>query len=283
MRFYLIRILNDGFDLGAQRRPRPDLPNDLFGEGGALDVIEAQKDRINTGSENQLLLEGSLFAWTATKERISKEGDSNLAGDRYVEYSEYLEQKWPMVELGEICELNPKKSEVKDLDTEVSFVPMSDVQERDNQFKPNQVKDIKSVYKGYTYFAENDVLLAKITPCFENGKSAIARGLKNGVGFGSTEFIVFRSSPRVLPEWIFLFISNKRFVEEGSRHMTGSAGQRRVDLAFVKSYKIPLPPLEVQKNIIAEVHSKQDAIEHAKAIIKNLERENDILVDRLRD
>lgn len=151
------------------------------------------------------------------------------------------------MELGDLCEINPKKSEVKDKDFEVSFVPMSDVSEQDYYFEPKQTKKINEVYKGYTYFAENDVLLAKITPCFENGKSAIARKLKNGIGFGSTEFIVFRANDKTIPEWIYNFIANTGFIDEGKNHMTGSAGQRRLNIDFVRTYKIPLPSLEIQK------------------------------------
>ncbi|MBU4086256.1 MAG: restriction endonuclease subunit M/S, partial [Nanoarchaeota archaeon] len=85
---------------------------------------------------------------------------------------------WREVELGEICELNPKKSEISESeDLEVSFVPMADVKEHQIYFNPRETRQIKEVYTGYTYFKENDVLLAKVTPCFENGKSGIAKNL----------------------------------------------------------------------------------------------------------
>lgn len=182
------------------------------------------------------------------------------------------------VELGDLCEINPKKSEVKDKDFEVSFVPMSDVSEQDYYFEPKQTKKISEVYKGYTYFAENDVLLAKITPCFENGKSAIARKLKNGTGFGSTEFIVLRTNEKTISEWIYSFIANTSFIDEGKNHMTGSAGQRRLNIDFVRSYKIPLPSLEIQKKLVAEAEKEQEVINANKQLIEIMEQKiSDVL------
>ncbi|MBU0951611.1 MAG: N-6 DNA methylase [Elusimicrobia bacterium] len=172
------------------------------------------------------------------------------------------------VELEELCEINPKKSEVKEKDIEVSFVPMTDVSEQNYYFEPKQTKIISEVYKGYTYFAENDVLLAKITPCFENGKSAIARKLKNGIGFGSTEFIVFRTNDKTIPEWIYNFVANTQFIDEGKNHMTGSAGQRRLNIDFVRKYKIPLPPLEIQKKLVAEAEKEQQIINANRQLIE---------------
>ena len=176
------------------------------------------------------------------------------------------------VELEEVCEINPKKSELKDKDFDVSFVPMTDVSEQDYYFEPKQTKRISEVYKGYTYFAENDVLLAKITPCFENGKSAIARKLKNGVGFGSTEFIVFRANNKTISEWIYSFVANTKFIDEGKNHMTGSAGQRRLNIDFVRKYKIPFPSLEIQKQLVAEAEKEQEIINANKQLIEIYEQ-----------
>lgn len=174
--------------------------------------------------------------------------------------------------MGKICEVNPKKSEFKNKDFEVSFVPMSDVSEQNYYFEPKQTKKISEVYKGYTYFAENDVLLAKITPCFENGKSAIPRKLKNSIGFGSTEFIVLRANSKTIPEWIYNFISNIKFIEEGKNHMTGSAGQRRLNIDFVRKYKIPLPNFETQKKLVAEMEEQEKIIEVNKKLITMMEQ-----------
>ena len=122
---------------------------------------------------------------------------------------------------------------------------------------------------GFTYFKDKDVLLAKITPCFENGKAGIAHNLKNGIGFGSTEFIVIRADTSVVdPEWIFYHINTHEFIDGGKPFMTGTAGQQRIDLNYVKQYKIPVPALEEQQKILDGIHREQALIESSKEIIK---------------
>jgi len=159
--------------------------------------------------------------------------------------------KWEWVKLGDVCEMNPPKKELASVDpkVEVSFVPMADLQANQIHFEVRDAKKLCEVIKGYTYFKNNDVLLAKITPCFENGKSGVVTNLVNGIGFGSTEFIVFRPGEKVLPEWIYYCISNNKFLNAGKNNMTGSAGQQRISQKFIKDYKIPIPSVEEQKKI----------------------------------
>lgn len=185
------------------------------------------------------------------------------------ELQEASKRKWEIVELGEVCEINPKKSEVKNLSpaTEVSFVPMADLSETDMFFTPKEIKKLSDVSGGYTYFAENDVILAKVTPCFENGKSGVARGLKNKIGFGSSEFIVFRASKKILPELIYHFISSNKFRSAGKIQMTGTGGLQRLPTNFVKAFQIPLPPLETQKQIVAEIEAEQKSVEACRELI----------------
>jgi len=103
--------------------------------------------------------------------------------------------------LSEVCLINPSKSEVKnEKDLEVSFLPMEDCKEYSLYVEPIKTKKIEKVYQSYTYFVENDLLIAKITPCFENGKMSIAKNLKNSIGFGSTEFYVLRAKRGVMIE-----------------------------------------------------------------------------------
>src|SRR4051812_49181783 len=105
--------------------------------------------------------------------------------------------RWQELSLKELCELKPPKSEAREriaANALVSFAPMEDLGINRKFLQPSQVKPLSSVVGSYTYFADGDVLLAKITPCFENGKLGIAINLKNGVGFGSSEFIVLRPS-----------------------------------------------------------------------------------------
>ncbi len=184
-----------------------------------------------------------------------------------------IDPKWTMMDLQDVAEFNPTKNGFnKETNTDVSFVPMADLQEGQMFFKAKQNKKLKDVIKGYTYFLNNDVLLAKITPCFENGKSGIAKELTNGVGFGSTEFIVLRPIEKVLPEWLYYFISNSRFLKLGENNMTGSAGQQRVSIDFVKNYKIPVPSVEIQKTIVAQVNDQQKTIEANRELVKLFEQ-----------
>lgn len=166
------------------------------------------------------------------------------------------EKGWGLRPLGECCEINPKKVSDKRLASgmQVSFVPMTAVSEN-GAIKTAEKKTYDEVKVGFTYFAENDVLFAKITPCMENGKGAVAVGLCNGIGFGSTEFHVLRPlNGRSNPYWLYSLISFDTFRKDAAANMTGSAGQRRVPSIFLKKYKITLPPFELQNQFADFVH-----------------------------
>lgn len=164
-------------------------------------------------------------------------------------------KKWEFEErkLGEICEFWPKKSEVKDLDEnlKVSFVPMKDIKEKQKYFKTQEIKTIKEVYKWYTYFRNDDVLLAKVTPCFENWKSWIAKDLENWIWFWSSEYYVFRSKKNIiLKEYLYYWITTNDFLKNWSKNMSWAVWLKRVTKDFVLNFKIPLPPLQKQKEIV---------------------------------
>ena len=153
-----------------------------------------------------------------------------------------------MARLGDICIINPKSPGFDDT-LAVSFVPMPKVGEN-GEFDPSETRKYHEVKKGFTYFQNDDVLFAKITPCMENGKGAIARALKNGVGFGSTEFHVLRPIPeRVTSKWLFYLLSWPLFRKDAEKNMTGSAGQKRVPKSFLEEYSIDVPELKVQKEM----------------------------------
>ena len=162
---------------------------------------------------------------------------------------------WGLVPLGSTCNINPKKSLDSRLvsGAEVSFVPMPAVTER-GEIDATAIKEYDEVKTGFTYFAENDVLFAKITPCMENGKGAVAKGLHNGVGFGSTEFHVLRPiSGMTDPYWIYALTAFSQFRMDAASNMTGSAGQRRVPASFLENYRVSLPPIELQEQFAAFV------------------------------
>ena len=162
---------------------------------------------------------------------------------------------WGLVPLGSVCSINPKKSHDPRLvsGAEVSFVPMPAVTER-GEIDATAIKEYDEVKTGFTYFAENDVLFAKITPCMENGKGAVAKGLHNGIGFGSTEFHVLRPiSGKTDPYWIYALTAFSQFRMDAASNMTGSAGQRRVPASFLENYRVSLPPIALQEQFAAFV------------------------------
>lgn len=169
-----------------------------------------------------------------------------------------LPNGWELKRLAdpEVCLLNPRKSEIASLpdNAEVTFVPMASIDaERGAIVKP-ECRHLGEVRKGgFTYFREGDVLFAKITPCMENGKAVIARNLKNGIGFGTTELHVLRPGSRVLAEWLHHFVRQQAFREEAASRMTGSAGQQRVPVSFLEEADILIPPLPEQRRIVARI------------------------------
>lgn len=174
---------------------------------------------------------------------------------------------WRWVRLGGICELNPRRPPGlwRAVDDPTSFVPMEAVDEIRGEIMRRDLRPFRDLRKGYTYFAENDVLFAKITPCMQNGKHAIARGLLGGLGFGTTEFHVVRPGPSVAPEWIHFYVRQPSVLENAKAYFTGAVGQQRVPESYLAELEIPLPPLDEQKRIAAILNDQMAAVERARA------------------
>ena len=174
----------------------------------------------------------------------------------------------------EVCDINPSKQEIAELndDLEVTFMPMSAVS-KSGVILEKKNKKLKDVKKGYTFFKNGDVLLAKITPCFENGKKAIAKELKNNIGFGSTEFHVLRPKEKVISEWIYFGLSLEDFRNKAKSQMTGTVGQKRVPKSFLESYVIPVPTKLIQEEIINEIESRLSVCDKVeKTVEQNLSK-----------
>ena len=177
---------------------------------------------------------------------------------------------YPITSLIKIAKINPPKSELKSFfdDMLVSFVDMASVSEsgvilnRDSRMLGTLRKG------GYTYFAEDDILIAKITPCMENGKCALATGLENGIGMGSTEFHVIRADKeRVLPAFLFKLLNREEIRQRAAQVMTGSSGHRRVPASFYESLEVPLPPLSEQSVLVAQFEALEKQIADAQSVI----------------
>lgn len=170
--------------------------------------------------------------------------------DSGVEWLGMVPEGWVVKRLRYLCELNPRKSEVGiDASQNVSFIPMEAVGTEGEQLVSTQRK-LEEVYSGYTYFREQDILIAKITPCFENGKGVCARNLINGVGFGSTEFHVLGTHGGLLPQFLYYITVSTEFRKLGEAAMTGATGQKRVPEEFLKNYLCVIPPVKEQQEIV---------------------------------
>jgi type I restriction enzyme M protein len=256
------KVENDGFGLGAQRRAieKNDLPL-------VQAELAAYLNALRSKSSIESILSLTSTAQIVPKGKIAANGDYNLSGERYREGGTKT-NIFPLVKISEVCTVNPRKSQLTEKPgTRVSFVPMADLNENRIAFQPGDEKQLSEVSASYTYFEENDVLLAKVTPCFENGKAGIARGLINGIGFGSSEFYVLRSNGQVMPEWIYFCVMHPLFRDAAIDQMTGTGGLQRVPRDYVENFQIPLPPLEVQKEIVSEIEGYQKVINGARAVL----------------
>ena len=160
-----------------------------------------------------------------------------------------------IVKIGEVCTIAPPKSEVKNYrlggNDKVSFLPMEDLGVDIKSIIPNKERTLEEVAGSYTYFAEGDILLAKVTPCFENGKLGIASCLKNGIGFGSSEFIVLRPNvKKVIPTYLYYRLQDSSFRKEGRSLMVGACGLKRLPKSYVAESPIYLPTLSAQQRIV---------------------------------
>lgn len=274
-----IKILNDGFDLGAQRRKvdRNDLPH-------ALEVIEAQKIAIQVGRKNSLLQKGSMFAWAVKKAKIAESGDYNLTGERYKETEIRKNQKWPLVELGdeEYFQIEsggtPDSKNKEYWDGKIAWVTLVDLP-TDNRITEIQktertITDLGLKKSSAKLLPENSVLVSSRATIGRIGITKIP--LATNQGFKN---IIIKNFSKVSPVYLANVLTQK--VDEMKRLGTGGT-YKEISKSNFSKIKIPLPPLEVQKEIVEQIEVKQNAINHAKEIIKNLERERRYFGQELR-
>jgi type I restriction enzyme, S subunit len=192
-----------------------------------------------------------------------------------------LPSTWLADGLANFCQINPRHALPifghPDDDFEVSFIPMSAVDETVGAITKPVVRRYGDVSKGYTGFLDDDVLFAKVTPCMENGKVAVASNLIDGFGFGSTEFHVLRANTELLPEYLYYFIKQKNFRDYAASAFIGTGGLQRVPQDFLARVKLPLPTLPEQERIVA-VLGQAEALVNAK---KNIAAKLDTLIQTL--
>ena len=189
---------------------------------------------------------------------------------------DFVSNSYPSFDLGQLVYINPPVSfdGISD-NEEMSFIPMESIDEHNGTIKTLKTIRFREI-KGFTKFQEGDLLWAKSTPCMQNGKSAIACKLKNGFGCGSTEFFVLRpKSDNILIEYIHYILRDKRVLKSAQNSFGGSAGQQRVSSSYLKSVKIPLLPIDIQKQIIKQYiqaqEAKQKKDEEAKSLLDSID------------
>lgn len=174
-----------------------------------------------------------------------------------------IPENWKWVRMGDVFRINPRNN--IDDNVKVSFIPMTLLEAGYQNNFTYEIKEWKLVKKGFTHFKDGDIVIAKITPCFQNLKSAIMHDLENGYGAGTTELHVLRSYSELCLEYFLWFIKCPSFISNCEINMSGTAGQQRVGTDIIKNYLVPLPPLEEQKRIVAKI---EEMIPYCKQLIK---------------
>ena len=186
-------------------------------------------------------------------------------------------ESWEQCSLSDVCTVNPKKADTKDLpdELEVSFFPMSALSEIYGEITDPQTRLFKEVRSGFTNFSEGDVVFAKITPCMENGKSAVVGKLVNDIGYGTTEFFVLRCSDRLYNRFLYHLVRDKLFRDKAKAVMAGAVGQQRVPKRYLETYKLNLPKFNEQREIVrildGSFAKEQQTKEAAEAVLDQID------------
>lgn len=212
--------------------------------------------------------------------RDSFEKNLSLVAKKKVEFN----TKWDKRRLASFCQTNPGKDQLSSLDDShtVSFIEMSSVS-NDGCITYKEDKTIKQLKKGsYTLFQDEDIIIAKITPCMENGKCALARNLTNGLAMGSSEFHVLRTNNDIVINDYLFHLLNRQIVRDfAEQNMTGTSGHRRVPIKWYEDLDIPVPPIDVQKQIIEEIAKVDKSVSGAMLQIDKCESDIESLLSSL--
>lgn len=228
--------------------------------------LDEAKERLQEAAESFAVRKAAILHKAFTGELTKQWRRENGVSD----------ESWEEKTLGEVCSVNPRKIDAKNLDDnlEVSFIPMAAVSDVLGEIVNPEVKNLEDVRTGFTNFAEGDVIFAKITPCMENGKSAVVGPLLNDIGYGSTEFYVLRCKEELYNKYLYHMVRNTSFRAEAKAVMTGAVGQQRVPKTFLQEYQLSLPTLPEQHEIVrliddllARERKAQQAAEQALASI----------------
>lgn len=277
-------------DQGPEGRFRRFTREDIAERGDNLDIrwlneTDGEDDEGLTAPEDiAAAIEGHLKIASGEIADLISELESGALD--YEPDETALPPGWAKAAIADIVEINPKHPSDVTRTQLVSFVPMPSVDESLGAITASVDRKLEEVWTGYTHFADGDVIFAKITPCMENGKAAIASKLTNGRACGSTEFYVLRPEAGNEASYIWRFIRQKSFRQEAEKHMSGAVGQRRVPRAYLESHPIPLPPAQEQRRIVAKLDALTAQIARTRAELAQVARlvggtKSNALLDRL--
>ncbi len=214
------------------------------------------------------------------KQKQIIEGAEILNAVREIDFDVFKDYELKHIE--DFAELNPRKDISLKEDDMVSFVPMEAVDDITGAILNPQERQLKEVNKGYTYFRNEDVIFAKITPCMENGKSAVAENLTNKIGFGSTEFHVIRVLiNKALPKYIYYILRTKHLRELAKEKMTGASGHKRVPESFLREFKWPIPPLTTQRQIVEKLDRQMQALDGVRLLKVESEKQIELILKQV--
>ena len=239
-----------------------------------VNIIESLFIKLDRAKE---LIENTLAQFEQNKMAILHKAFTGELTAKWRKENNIDLSSWENGILMDFCKINPKKINTKEFDDDmiVSFIPMPCVSDIWGKIIKKELRKLGEVKKGYTNFCEGDVLFAKITPCMENGKSAIVDKLENDIGFGSTEFYVLRCDENKLNnKYLHYFVRQKTFRDEAKGEMTGAVGQQRVPKTFLENYKMKLPTIEEQQeivNILDNLLAKYNKIKNLEQQLEKIE------------
>ena len=236
-------------DLAIRGKLVPQAPNDEPASV-LLERIRVEKEElIKQGKIKRDKKESVIFKGEDNSYYLK---DENGVTDITDDLPFYIPDLWQWAKIKDILQINPRNSLENNL--KVSFVPMLLIDNGYSGKHTDEVRLWKQVKNGFTHFKENDVGIAKITPCFENRKSTIFKNLRNGYGAGTTELHILRTyDDTILPQYLLAYIKSNLFIEKGKQNFIGVVGQQRIGRTYIENLYLPIPPLQEQQRIADQI------------------------------
>ena len=236
-------------DLAIRGKLIPQNPNDEPASV-LLERIRTEKERlikqgkIKRDKKESVIFKGEDSSYYLNDGQMTLDINDDLPFD--------IPDSWDWVRLKDVFIINPRNK--LDDDLEVSFIPMPLIEDGYSGKHTAEVRHWKEVKTGFTHFAEGDIGVAKITPCFENRKSTVFENLTNGYGAGTTELHVLRPLGKsILAQYLLAYIKSDYFIENGKQTFTGAVGQQRIGKEYVENAYFPLPPIKEQERIVQQI------------------------------